>query len=101
MKDDAVILGIVLATEVALGFSAFEPSPVTCRHLATNKTAVETIRYGEALAAGFSATVGISASIATKSPIPLMFAIVGTIFMVGVYEWAVAHPEPIKETVNA
>jgi hypothetical protein len=101
MKEEAVILGIALATEVALGFSAFEPSPVTCRHLATNKIAVKTIRYGEAVAAGFSIAVGTSASFAIKSPIPLIFAIVGTLFMIGVYEWAITHPEPIKETVSA
>jgi hypothetical protein len=99
MNNDAVTLGILLACETALGFSAFEPSPVTCRHLATNPIAVQTIRIGEALAAGFAVTVGIAASASVHSPVPFVFAVIGAGFMLAVYEWAIANPEVVNETV--
>lgn len=100
MDKEAVTLGLLLATEVALGFSAFEPSPFTARHFAGDKEAQDSIRFGEQLATGFGVVIGTTASVLTKSPIPLIFAILGSVFMIGVYEYCLANPETNQEVMK-
>ena len=93
MEDDKVTIALLIAVEVAFGFSAFEPSIFTIRHFAAQPETKDSIRIGEVLAVGFSMLIATTASAITHSVLPLFFTMISCAGMVAVYEWALTNPE--------
>ena len=100
MDNDKFTIALLIAVEVAFGFSAFEPSVFTIRHFAAQEQTMESIRIGEYLAVGFSLLIAAVASAMTKSMLPLMFTAVSCSGMVCVYEWALQNPESAAEQMK-
>ena len=91
--DDKLTVALLIAVEVAFGFSAFEPSIFTIRHFAAQPETESSIRLGEILAVGFSMLIAIIAGMITKSVLPVIFTMASCAGMCFVYEWALKNPE--------
>jgi hypothetical protein len=100
MEDDKLTVALLIAVEVAFGFSAFEPSIFTIRHFAEQPETEESIRIGEVLAVGFSMLIAIIAGMITKSVLPVVFTMASCFGMVMVYEWALKNPEAGAEVMK-
>lgn len=93
MDNNKITIALLIAVEVAFGFSAFEPSVFTIRHFASQPQTRESIRIGEALAIGYSMLIALVAAIVIQSTLPIVFTIASCFAMVCVYEWALNNPE--------
>lgn len=100
MQDDKLTIALLIAVEVAFGFSAFEPSIFTIRHFAAQPETYESIRIGEFLAVGFSMLIALTAGAVTKSMMPIIFTMISCAGMVCVYEWALSNPEKAAEQMK-
>ena len=100
MDDSKVTIALLIAVEVAFGFSAFEPSIFTIRHFAAQPQTIESIRIGEALAVGYSMLIAIVAGYITKSTLPVVFTMISCAMMVAIYEWALTSPEVNAEVMK-
>jgi hypothetical protein len=100
VNDDKLTVALLIAVEVAFGFSAFEPSIFTIRHFSAQPETKESIRIGEVLAVGYSLLIAIIAGMITKSVLPVLFTCVSCAGMVGIYEWALNNPESAAEVMK-
>jgi hypothetical protein len=100
VEDDKLTIALLIAVEVAFGFSAFEPSIFTIRHFADQPQTLESIRIGEILAVGFSMLIAIIAGLITGSTLPVVFTMASCFGMVCVYEWALKNPEDHAEQMK-
>jgi hypothetical protein len=100
MENDNVTLALLIAVEVAFGFSAFEPSVFTIRHFAAQPETKDSIRIGEVLATGFSLLIATLACGITHSPLPFVFTLCSCGLMIAVYEWALVNPESAAEQMK-
>jgi hypothetical protein len=97
MDNDKFTIALLIAVEVAFGFSAFEPSVFTIRHFSAQPETKESIRIGEYLAVGFSMLIAFAAAAVTKSMLPVILTMLSCAGMVCVYEWALTNPEHAAE----
>jgi hypothetical protein len=88
--DEGILIGVFVATESAHAFSAFMPSYFTIKSFASDQAAVDNLRSGYPPAVIFNVALGGVVSSILKSPWPLIFGLLVSVVMIGLYERAIA-----------
>lgn len=90
---ESVALTILTIAEVPNFWSGFLPSLFTIGHFSSDESseAVYWIRRGEANALGLSITLGVGASLISKSWLPLLGTLAMSGFLMYQYEHALRH----------
>ena len=94
MRDDKVLISLLLSLECAHAFSAFMPSVFTIRTFALSgdgeaEQHVNDLRAGYIPAILYALAIGYIASLLLKTNLPLLCSVLTAGFMVGVYEYAI------------
>lgn len=87
--DDELVLAIFVGVEGAHAFSAFMPSYFTVQKFATESEDAHKLRSGYLPAVAFNILLGGVVSLLTKKPLPVLIAIVVSMFMISLYEGAI------------
>jgi hypothetical protein len=87
---DAAAVGVVLtvAVQAPSSFQALTSAVVNIRTHADTGGSLQDIRDAEVISAAVVALVGVAGAVVTRSPVPIVAALLADAVMVGIYEYA-------------
>lgn len=92
-EASVVGLAILSAGEVPNFLAGMLPSLFTIQSFSGGREeARKSFRKGELVGGVMSLTVGLGASLACGDPLPFVVTAIALAVLVGMYEWAMAHP---------
>jgi len=90
MKQEDVLLGVLVGAESAHAFSAFLPSAFTIKTFADTPQKIQALRLGYVPAISFSLLLGAGASLLIDNWWPLIATLIACVVMVTMYERIIA-----------
>lgn len=87
---DAAAVGVVLtvAVQAPASYQALTSAVIGIRSHTQNGGTVKDIRDAEIISAVVVGLVGVAGSVVTKSPVPVIAAVLADMVMIGIYEYA-------------